>query len=186
MPTMSIAPATRLSYKEFCELPDDGQRYEILDGALFASPSPQTRHQRVIGRLFRMLSDHVETHDLGEVFIAPYDVLLAEHDIVEPDLVYVSKERARIVTDLHIRGVPDLLIEVLSPLRPQYDTQKKRERYAATGVPWYWLVDPQKQHVAELKLSGSDYVAVSEAADQAAFNSKLFSDLAIDLRQLWK
>src|SRR5262245_1109998 len=182
---MSIAPTTRLGYKEFCELPDDGQRYEILDGALFVSPSPQTKHQRVLFRLARILGDHVEKHDLGEVFIAPYDVLLGEHDIVEPDLIFVSKQRAQVVTDLHIRGVPDLLIEVLSPLRPQYDTEKKRARYAALGVPWYWIVDPQQRRLIELELSEGNYLITSECSGQDRFTSKLLSTFTLDLGRLW-
>jgi Uma2 family endonuclease len=119
----------------------------------------------------------VERDGLGEVFVAPYDVLLGEHDIVEPDLVFVSTQRASII---------NLLIEVLSPLRPEYDTQKKRARYAASGVPWYWIVDPERPCVTELRLSSGDYEAAPETVGSGTFVSRLFPTLSIPLAPLWK
>ena len=99
-------------------------------------------------------------------------------------------EIARAMVDLGAakaaHGVPDLLIEVLSPLRPQYDTQKKRGRYAVSGVPWYWIVDPQASRITELQLSSGDYATVSEISGNEEWRPQLFPELGVDLSRLWK
>lgn len=179
------AQPIRLDYGDFCALPDDGKRYEILDGALCMSPSPGTPHQRVSLRLARLLADHVEDRQLGEVFIAPFDVLLAEHDIVEPDLIFVATAREAIVTDKHIRGIPDLLIEIVSPSRPEVDVRDKRAVYARCGVPWYWLVAPTERRLTELELKGDAYRVNVESTGDSTFQSGLFTELQIDLTRLW-
>ncbi len=176
----------KLTYADFAALPEDGKRYEILDGDLYVSPSPQTDHQRVIARFFRLLSNHVDRHELGEVFIAPYDVLLGEHDIVEPDIIFVSKAKLGIVKKEHIEGIPDLLIEIVSPSRPEYDLRDKRNQYARCGVPWYWIVNPQERWVKELQLSGAAYQETAHCAGDDVFEPKLFPGLRIELSRIWK
>ena len=95
-----------LTYDDFCALPDDGRRYEILDGDLYMSPAPIPFHQRVSANLNDILRQHVRRNSLGQVFYAPVDVLLSEHNIVEPDLVYISKANIGILTDKNIKGHP--------------------------------------------------------------------------------
>jgi len=111
----------RLTYEDYCDLPDDGLRYEILDGELEIRPSPNIDHQRVSRDLVRILQAHVEARGLGEVFDAPCDVLLAATTIVVPDLVFVSGARAALVTKRAIEGAPDLLVEILSPSSTRRD-----------------------------------------------------------------
>lgn len=180
-----VAETIRLNYQDFCALPDNGKRYEILDGELFMSPPPRTIHQRVVGRLYRLLADHVDRHALGEAFVAPFDVVLSEHDVVEPDLIFVGHARRSIITDTNIRGVPDLLVEVLFKSRPELDTRDKRAIYARCGVPSYWIVDPHARKLTELQLVGKAYAVVSEPTDQAVFRPRLFEELAIELAGLW-
>ena len=119
------------------------------------------------------------------MFIAPFDVLLAEHDIVEPDLIFVATARETIVTDKHIRGIPDLLIEIVSPSRPAYDLRDKRAVYARCGVPWYWLVEPAERRLTELELKGDAYRVSAESTGDSTFQSGLFTELSIDLARLW-
>ncbi len=185
MAERGVAERTRLTYEDFCALPDDGKRYEILDGDLYMSPSPRTLHQRATGLLYRILSEHVETHGLGEVFIAPFDVVLSKNDIVEPDVIFVSTARRPIITDDNIRGVPDLLVEVVSPTRPAMDTRDKRHVYERCRVPFYWIVDPDERRVTELRLTGDHYETASEPRGSDSFTPQLFPDLTIELERLW-
>jgi Uma2 family endonuclease len=105
------------------------------------------RHQRVVKRLVVALDNFVETHDLGEVFVSPFDVLFDEGDYLEPDVLFVRKDRADVVTDRGIDGPPDLVVEVLSPSTESRDRGIKLERYRHYGVPEYWIVDPDEQTV---------------------------------------
>lgn len=180
-----VAEPIRLNYHDFCALPDDGKRYEILDGDLYMSPSPRTVHQRVLVRLGRLLSDHVDGKRLGEVFFAPFDVILSDNDIVEPDLIFVTDANRSIITEDNIRGAPDLLIEVLSRTRPELDTRDKRAIYARCGVPFYWIVDPHKRRVVELQLVEKAYATVAELSEKDTFKPRLFPELTIPLQRIW-
>jgi Uma2 family endonuclease len=185
MHTSLVPEPIKLTYQDFCALPDDGRRYEILDGDLYMSPSPGPQHQRIAGRIYAILDAHVRKAGLGEAFPAPLDVLLEEHEIVEPDVVFVSRARASIITEANIRGVPDLLVEILSPSTKSRDIRDKRNIYARCGVPWYWIVDPEARTLLELQLVGGAYAPVALHESGATFRPGLFPELAIDLNGLW-
>ncbi|MCE3224246.1 MAG: hypothetical protein K0S58_2426 [Nitrospira sp.] len=97
--------STKLTYEELLLFPGDGKRHELIDGDHFMTPSPNTKHQRVTGRLHHALASFLDRHSLGEIFIAPYDVVMSPHDVCEPDLIFVSTDQASIVTDINIQGV---------------------------------------------------------------------------------
>lgn len=144
----------RWTYAEFARLPESGStRYEIIDDELFVTPSPGARHQRVVKRILLALDGFVEAHELGEVFISPFDVLFAEGDYVEPDVLFVREDRARVVTERGIDGPPDLVVEVLSPSTEARDRGIKLERYRHYGVPEYWIVDPDARTLEVWRLS---------------------------------
>src|SRR5262245_36488729 len=88
------APSVKLTYDGFQLFPEDGKRHELIDGEHYVTASPNTKHQRVVGNLYWMIRSHLEAHPIGEVFMAPYDVVFSNFDIVEPDLIYLSRERA--------------------------------------------------------------------------------------------
>jgi Uma2 family endonuclease len=136
-----------LTYEDYALLPDDGKRYEILDGELFVTPAPSTKHQRVLGNLHLLLGVFVRQSGVGDVLLAPCDVLLATHDIVQPDLLFVAREHAGRIETANVKGAPDLLVEVLSPTTRRVDERTKRDRYRATGVAEYWLVDPELETI---------------------------------------
>lgn len=138
----------RWTYSEFARLPTSGStRYEVIEGELVVTPSPSLRHQRIVGRLFRSLGGFVEENELGEVFISPLDVLFAEGDYLEPDILFVGRGREEILTDRGIEGPPDLVVEILSPSTEARDRGVKLERYRHYGVPEYWVVDPDERTV---------------------------------------
>lgn len=175
-----------LNYRDYCALPNDGRRYEILDGDLHVSRSPRTIHQRVLLRLAHVLVHHVRTHKLGEVFVAPYDVLLTDTDIVQPDIVFVSRGNASIITADNIQGVPDLVAEVLSQLNPEYDTRDKRHVYARCGVPFYWMVDPTNRRLTELQLVDRDYAQVVQCQGGGTLTPRPFAGVTVEVDSLWR
>ena len=104
--------------------------------------SPATRHQRILLNLSYLLQSHLETHPTGEIFFAPFDVLLSEFNVFVPDLIYLSRERSYLLTSKNLRGAPDLAVEILSPSTRARDMRLKRDVYARTGVLEYWVIDP--------------------------------------------
>lgn len=175
----------RLTYDDYCALPDDGRRYEILDGDLYMSPAPIPLHQRIVLNLAAELRVHVRSHRLGEVFVSPIDVLLSENDIVQPDLVFVARERRDIVSATNIKGSPDLHVEVLSPSNTQRDVNDKRSIYARCAVNWYWILDPDKGTLTELQRVDRAYAEITRVKRGEDFSPKLFAGLTIDLDSLW-
>jgi len=134
---------TRWTYAEFARLPSEGgSRNEVIAGDLVVTPAPGRRHQRIVTDLVTVLNQFVRTHGLGEVFAAPFDVLLAEGDYLEPDIVFVSAARTHLLSDRGVEGAPDLVIEVTSPSTASRDRGAKLERYRHFGVGQYWIVDP--------------------------------------------
>jgi Uma2 family endonuclease len=135
----------KLTYEDYSLLPEDGRRHEILDGEHRVTPAPFLRHQRISIRLSSRLFAFAELHGLGEVLTAPTDVVLSPHDIVQPDILFVSRERAAILREENVRGAPDLVVEILSPGTRGRDQGIKLERYDRLGVREYWTLDPDRR-----------------------------------------
>jgi Uma2 family endonuclease len=147
------APVRGWTYEEFARLPDDGNRYEVIAGELYVTPAPGSLHQKVSARFFTELRVFATNqHRLGEVLYAPLDVILADGDYVQPDIVFLRKEREHLYTERGIAGPPDLVVEVLSPSTARQDRGIKRERYARYGVPEYWIIDLDRHWVEVYRL----------------------------------
>ena len=143
-------PRVKLTYDDFVLFPDDGKRHELVDGEHYVTPSPNTRHQQISGDLFALIWTYREAHPVGRVFHAPYDVVFSDFDVVTPDLLYVSNERAaEVVTAQHVQGVPDIVVEIASPGTRKRDETIQRSLYERAGVSEYWIVDPET-HVVGL------------------------------------
>src|SRR5215203_6230663 len=108
-------PRVKLTYEDFVRFPDDGMRHELIDGEHYVTPSPNIGHQRVVGQLYGLIWTYLRTRPVGELFVAPFDVVFSNVDVVEPDLLYVSQGRASILTQANVKGTPDLVVEVRSP-----------------------------------------------------------------------
>jgi Uma2 family endonuclease len=177
-------PGAALTYRDLARTPDDGQRYEVIDGALRVTPFPTTAHQRAATRLTALLDAHVEKLALGMVFAAGLKVVLDERTGVGPDIVYVSKARLGGLARDGYYGPPDLLVEVLSS-RPSLDTEVKMAAYARAQVPHYWIVDPERYAVRAYELDHAHWELVAERRDDDAFEPALFPGLVIALGSLW-
>ncbi len=146
----------KYTYQDYCQLPDE-VRAEVLDGELLMSPSPFRKHQKISGKIYRLLAQWVETHCLGEVYDAPFDVVLSQYDIVQPDILYISNERKSILTEANVQGAPDLVIEILSSGDKKRDTVKKKAIYEKYGVKEYWIVDPDSETISVFILEGNNF-----------------------------
>src|SRR5438067_5852597 len=145
------------TYKDYAALPDDGHRYEIVDGVLYMAPSPNRGHQNAAFEIASYLRTHVKLSGLGQVYIAPFDVELNPQTVVQPDVVVVLNQNLDRITELRIIGAPDLVVEVSSPGTVGYDREKKQRAYARAGVPEYWIADPWSRTVEVLSVAAADY-----------------------------
>lgn len=141
------AGTAKLTYADFLRFPEDGQRHELLDGEHVVTPSPRTKHQAVSVNLTRLLSTWARAADAGQVFAAPFDVLLSDSTVVEPDLLFLAREHLDRLTEDNVRGAPDLVVEILSEGSRRRDEIVKRDLYDRCGVPEYWVVDPELETV---------------------------------------
>lgn len=178
------AARTKFTYEDYMQTPDD-VRYELLDGELILSPSARTAHQRSSKKLLKRLDDFVEENELGEVFDAPYDVVLDNFNVVQPDILFVSSERSHIITDLNIQGAPDLAIEILSPSTAQRDRTLKRDLYAQHEVPEYWQADTDAESVLVLTLQDSEYRVAGIYTEGQTLTSPLLQGFRLNVDDIF-
>ncbi len=139
--------AVKRTYDDYRVTPDD-KRCELLNGDLMMVPAPNRRHQDVQAELGSRLRQFTQEHRLGTLFFAPFDVVLSDSDVVQPDLLFISRAREHMITDENVRGAPDLVIEILSPSTADRDLGYKHELYSRHGVLEYWVLDPMAETVA--------------------------------------
>jgi Uma2 family endonuclease len=152
----------------------EGTLAEVIDNTLYMSPAPTPFHQRILGTLFRRISDIVDESQLGEVFIAPVDVYLDEEsNAVEPDILFVSKDNPLRVDREGLHGTPDLIIEILSPSNRSHDTLRKKSLYERFGVKEYWVVDPDSNIATGYSLHDGVYRTIAE--ENARIRSVLYN-----------
>lgn len=178
----------KLTYEDYVLLPDDGRRHEILDGEHYVTAAPYPRHQAILGELYFGLHAFLRDHRLGRVFFAPLDVLLSKHDIVQPDLIFISNERLTLLKEKHLDGAPDLAVEVLSDSTRRIDEGLKLERYGLWGVQEYWTVDPSRNAVRIYRRAGDRLRRNSDltAAAGDRLTTPLLPGLAIRLDEIFQ
>jgi Uma2 family endonuclease len=177
----------KLTYDDLLAMPEDDLRHEIIDGAHYVTPSPGRWHQRAVGNLFRLIGNHLEQKPVGEVYLAPFDIVFTMFDVVEPDLVFVSAERLSIITDKNIGGAPDLVIEVLSPTTSRRDLGVKRSLYDRGEVSEYWVADPDGETVQVFRRLGDRLAptgTLARAADDV-LTSGLLPGLELPLARIF-
>ena len=158
--TMAIPnPSIKFTYEAYLNAPED-KRYELLDGELVPIPTPGERYQSISILLGSKLFQFASEHSLGRVYLAPFDVVLSEVDVVQPDLLFVSNERGHIITPANIQGAPDLVVEILSPSTAERDRTFKHTLYAKHGVNEYWMVDTTAKDITVLLLGKHGYKVV--------------------------
>jgi Uma2 family endonuclease len=175
---------TRLTYEDYCLLPNNGRRYEIIDGELFVTPSPLWRHQDVLTNLLLYLGTFVKEHGLGKVVPAPMNVVFSSYDVVEPDLIFISKARTSVITRKNVQGAPDLLVEILSESTERIDRTTKLKLYARYGVTEYWVVDPDACSVEIYRSALGGYELAAQSDSKQTLASPLFPGFTLPLSML--
>lgn len=175
------------TYNNYAAIPDDGTKYEVVDGVLFMSPSPNIGHQAVVTALIAYLWNHVNQGALGQVYGAPLDVELAPQTICQPDVIVILNANLSKLSlaRKHIIGAPDLVIEVTSPATALYDRNKKLNIYARSGIQEYWIVDPIKQVVEVFFWEDARYYPAGTFAGKTLIPSKILPDFSIPVEKFF-
>ena len=175
---------TKLTYADYLETADD-ERYELLSGALIRFPSSRERHQYVLGRLFLRLGAFIYGRNLGKVYCSPFDVVLSDTDVVQPDLLFVSNGRESIITPENIQGAPDLVVEILSPATAARDRTLKLDLYARHGVQEYWIVDPDAKTIMLLRRGESRFEVVGIYGEEQTLRSAMLAEFSVALQEIF-
>ena len=175
----------RFTYEDYVSLPDDGKRYQVIEGDIYMVPAPAPGHQDIARRLVILLNEFVERHKLGRVYFAPCDVILSEEDIVQPDIFFISSEREHIIIERNIQGAPDLVIEILSHFTAKLDRTAKLKLYERSGVKEYWLVDPDREEMEVLTLKRGSYESMGVFEIGQSFESGLLKGLKVRLKEIF-
>jgi Uma2 family endonuclease len=182
------ASRVKLTYEDFLLFPDDGKRHELIDGEHYVTPCPNTKHQAVSGNLHFLIRAWLETHPLGRLFYAPFDIVFTQFDVVEPDLLFMSNVRAEsILTAKHVIGAPELVIEIGSPGTRKRDETIKRRLYERSGVSEYWIVDPELDVVRVYRSEGERFgkpIELSSEADDV-LTTTLLPQLELPLARIF-
>ena len=182
-----IRPNTRIKFtvKDYMSTPE-GTRYQLLDGEMILAPSPTAKHQTIVFRLTKALESYITEHSLGRVWLAPLDVVLSYNDVAQPDIMFVSNERADIVTEANIQGVPDLVVEILSPATAYYDRGYKQALYGRHEVREYWIVDPGTETVEELTMGEEGLETRTTYIREQTLTSPLLEGLTVNLEEVFQ
>ena len=174
-------PIAKFTYEDYRTAPAD-KRYELLDGDLIMVPAPNVKHQRVLLRLAHKLGQFILDHELGELLPAPCDVVLSDTDVVQPDLLFVSREREHLLSGgENVQGAPDLVVEILSPSTADKDRGYKRELYGRHGVSEYWLVDPIAETISIHRQHDGVLTATQTYRREQTLRSALLAGLELHL-----
>ena len=165
---MKPASGVKLTYDDLLLLPDDGLRHELVDGEHYVTASPNVRHQIISGNLYLLVRTWLDSHPIGRVLYAPFDVVFSKFDVVVPDLIYLSHARSEsILTAANAQGAPELVIEIGSPGTRKRDETIKKRLYERAGVDEYWFVDPEIEVVRVYRPSGTVFGPVIELSLEA-------------------
>jgi len=168
------------TYDDYLRLPDDGRRYEIIEGVLYVTNAPSFDHQFAVAELLGELRNFVKEHNLGVVLTAPFEVHLSETARpVQPDIIFIKADKQPTAGTQVFAGVPDLIVEVLSPSSIRTDRHVKFDAYEQAGVSEYWLVNPKTRSVEIHTLSGGEYALLGEFTADETLESKLLAGISI-------
>src|SRR5699024_3456521 len=176
---------TLVTYDDYRNLPDDGKRYEIIEGRLLMTPAPHTIHQRILGKLYKSISNYTEEQNIGEIFIAPVDVILSMTNVVQPDLMFIAKERSHIITEKNVVAAPDLVAEITSESTKVRDQTTKKALYEKYGVKEYWIIYPDDEKVEQFILQDEKLVLQKTVGKSDLLKPKVISGLSIALEEVF-
>jgi Uma2 family endonuclease len=174
----------KFTYEDYLQLSED-RRCELIEGEFHRVPSPSEYHQRVSGNLEFVLRKLAREHSLGMVYDAPFDIVLSDENVVQPDILFISKERSHIITEKNVQGAPDLVIEITSNATERWDRGTKRKLYAKFGVREYWIVDPDHKTIEVMTRGKSGFVTAGTYNERESLVSPLLKGLSVDLNEVF-
>jgi len=183
--SQTVKEKKKYTYEDYLKTPDD-KRYELIEGELLMTPSPVTKHQRVSRKIEFLLEKFVTENDLGEIFHAPYDVYLDNENVLQPDILFVSRERSHIIGEKNIQGAPDLVIEIVSESTAYRDLVQKKSLYAKYGVKEYWVVVPDNEIVEVYVLRESLYALHETFRKGDSLDSPTFPEFHIGFTNVFE
>jgi Uma2 family endonuclease len=182
---VSGPPQGSWTYEDYAALPNDGRRYEIVNGVLVMTPAPTPEHQDIVGEIYVALRAYVKLTGLGRVFMGPIDVQLSPNNTFQPDLVVVLNTHLERVAEKKIIGAPDLMVEIASPSTAAYDRLTKYEKYAQAGITEYWIVKSTRRTVEVLVLENGEYRSLGVFGEQATLPSRVIPGLPVHVGQFF-
>lgn len=180
----TVIEKRKYTSEDYLKTPDD-ERYELIEGELLMTPSPIPRHQRISGRLDFELRKFVTENDLGEVFYAPCDVFLDNENVVQPDILFISKDRLNIIGKKNIEGAPDIVIEIISENTAYRDLVQKKRVYAKFGVKEYWIVVPGEELIEVYILKNNTFILYKTYSKDGTLESLYLKGLKIELKSIF-
>ena len=181
---LMLKTKTKCTYNDYA-LMDDDKRYELIEGELYMVPAPGFYHQTISMNISHPLKQFVKENNLGTVLYATFDVVLSETDVVQPDIIFVSKERMGLMTEKNLRGTPDLAIEILFSSTKERDKLVKKRLYMEYGVKEFWIVDPDKKAIEIMVLSETGYETEGLYFIDDELTSPLLRDFRLDLKEVF-
>ena len=179
----------KLTYDDYVLFPEDGMRHELIDGEHYVTPTPKRKHQAILMNLSGMIWSYLQQHPIGRVFSAPFDVILSHFDVVEPDLLYLSRERmAEIETSPWVKGAPNLVVEIGSESTKKCDETITLRLYERFGVSEYWLVDPWGDVVTVYRSADGRFERAAELSRQNgdSLSTPLLPGLELPLAKIFE
>jgi len=172
------------TYEDYLKLSDD-KRYEVINGRLYEMPAPLFEHQDICMALAVLMYNFVKLKKLGKVLSAPFDVILSEDTVVQPDIVFISTENLKNIKEGRLSGSPDLVIEIVSPTSYYRDRYEKFKIYEEAGIKEYWLVYPGERAIEVWALKEGKYELYSIASGEGKVKSKVLDGLEVDLKEVF-
>ena len=176
---MALPWGARLTEDDLVHMPDDGHRYELIDGVLLVTPAPNVVHQWCVVSIVALL--HTARTQEHLVLVAPFDVRLSQFTVVQPDVLVARKSD---LTDARLEGAPVLAVEIQSPSTRRIDLGTKRLTYEAAGAPAYWLVDPDVPSLTVLHLEDGRYAEHAVGTGDEAYGAELPFPVTVGPAQL--
>jgi Uma2 family endonuclease len=183
---MATAQSVLISAEDYRLLPETGPRYQLVEGELYMAPAPKRFHQDISLNLEAILLRYLEERPAGRMYHAPFDVYLTEHNVYQPDLLFIANERLHILTEDGVAGAPNFIVEILSEGTGRLDRQTKRKVYAAAGVEELWLADPAARSIEVFLLQQNSERPVAVYHEGDAFNSPAFPGLDFNVTAIFK
>ena len=182
-----INPHIKYTVRDYMSLPEsEEKRYELIDGEIIMVPSPARWHQRAAVRITTALENFVRPLGIGEVYSAPFDVVLSDKDVFQPDIIFVSSQRESILTDANIQGGPDLVVEILSPSTGERDKSYKMSTYARFGVREYWIVDTAAKSIEVMGTGRAGFETVRVYPGGTTLRSPVLEGLELDIAGIFE